>query len=98
MNYSDVGHYTLRDRRDRVVSVTRMDLTGGLSLFVPLVFLRHSMSMCLQSEQLTVSGKILKWKASFQLQNPHVLLSCKVVFTGVLQRVFVLTCSELWVL
>ncbi|KAM6941644.1 uncharacterized protein PEZ65_003650 [Lycodopsis pacificus] len=28
MNYSDVGHYTLIDRRDRVVSVTRMDLTG----------------------------------------------------------------------
>ncbi|XP_055366201.1 uncharacterized protein LOC114851723 isoform X2 [Betta splendens] len=27
VNYSDVGHYTLRDRRQRVVSVTRMDLT-----------------------------------------------------------------------
>ncbi|XP_026214600.1 uncharacterized protein wu:fc21g02 [Anabas testudineus] len=27
VNYSDVGHYTLIDRRDRVVSVTRMDLT-----------------------------------------------------------------------
>ncbi|XP_072239778.1 uncharacterized protein [Leuresthes tenuis] len=27
VNYSDEGHYTLRDRRERVVSVTRMDLT-----------------------------------------------------------------------
>ncbi|XP_008292537.1 uncharacterized protein LOC103366546 [Stegastes partitus] len=27
VNYSDEGHYTLRDRRDRVVSITRMDLT-----------------------------------------------------------------------
>ncbi|XP_044042022.1 formin-A [Siniperca chuatsi] len=26
VNYSDEGHYTLRDHRDRVVSVTRMDL------------------------------------------------------------------------
>lgn len=31
VNYSDEGHYTLRDRRDRVVSITRMDLTGGCS-------------------------------------------------------------------
>lgn len=29
VNHSDEGYYTLRDRRDRVVSVTRMDLTGG---------------------------------------------------------------------
>lgn len=28
VNYSDVGHYTLTDRWSRVVSVTRMDLTG----------------------------------------------------------------------
>lgn len=28
VNYSDEGHYTLRDRRERIVSVTRMDLTG----------------------------------------------------------------------
>ncbi|XP_041840222.1 cleavage and polyadenylation specificity factor subunit 6 [Melanotaenia boesemani] len=27
VNYSDEGQYTLRDRKDRVVSVTRMDLT-----------------------------------------------------------------------
>lgn len=27
VNHSDEGYYTLRDRRDRVVSVTRMDLT-----------------------------------------------------------------------
>ncbi|XP_028272687.1 uncharacterized protein LOC114442991 [Parambassis ranga] len=27
VNYSDEGHYTLRDRRERIVSVTRMDLT-----------------------------------------------------------------------
>ncbi|KAF3851755.1 hypothetical protein F7725_005110 [Dissostichus mawsoni] len=27
VNYSDEGHYTLRDRRDRMVSITRMDLT-----------------------------------------------------------------------
>ncbi|XP_076585333.1 uncharacterized protein LOC143319932 isoform X2 [Chaetodon auriga] len=27
VNYTDEGRYTLRDRRDRVVSVTRMDLT-----------------------------------------------------------------------
>lgn len=29
VNFSDEGYYTLRDRRSRVVSVTRMDLTGG---------------------------------------------------------------------
>ena len=28
VNYSDEGRYTLRDRGSRVVSVTRMDLTG----------------------------------------------------------------------
>ncbi|KAM7418291.1 hypothetical protein PAMA_015753 [Pampus argenteus] len=27
VNYSDVGYYTLKDRKDRLVSVTRMDLT-----------------------------------------------------------------------
>ncbi|XP_028999238.1 uncharacterized protein LOC114851743 isoform X2 [Betta splendens] len=27
VNYSDVGHYTLKDQKQRVVSVTRMDLT-----------------------------------------------------------------------
>lgn len=31
VNYSDEGRYTLRDRRDRLVSVTRMDLTGRSS-------------------------------------------------------------------
>ncbi len=29
VNYTDQGRYTLRDRKERVVSVTRMDLTGG---------------------------------------------------------------------
>lgn len=29
VNYSDEGHYILRDHRDRLVSVTKMDLTGG---------------------------------------------------------------------
>lgn len=28
VNYSDEGHYTLKDQSSRVVSVTRMDLTG----------------------------------------------------------------------
>lgn len=28
VNYSDEGYYTLKDRQSRVVSVTRMDLTG----------------------------------------------------------------------
>lgn len=28
VNYSDEGHYTLRDQRSRIVSVTRMDITG----------------------------------------------------------------------
>lgn len=28
VNYSDEGHYTLRDQRFRIVSVTRMDITG----------------------------------------------------------------------
>uniref|UniRef100_A0A8C3G8U2 Uncharacterized protein n=1 Tax=Cyclopterus lumpus TaxID=8103 RepID=A0A8C3G8U2_CYCLU len=30
VNFSDVGHYTLKDRKDRVVSVTRMDLRDHL--------------------------------------------------------------------
>lgn len=29
VNTTDVGYYTLRDRRDRVVSIIRMELTGG---------------------------------------------------------------------
>lgn len=29
VNTSDEGRYILKDRRDRVVSITRMDLTGG---------------------------------------------------------------------
>lgn len=33
VNYTDMGRYTVKDRKDRVVSVTRMDLTGW-SLFV----------------------------------------------------------------
>lgn len=28
VNYSDQGYYTLKDRSSRIVSVTRMDLTG----------------------------------------------------------------------
>lgn len=36
VNYSDVGHYTLRERRHRVVSITRMDLTGALSVLVSM--------------------------------------------------------------
>ena len=48
VNYSDEGHYTLRDRRDRVVSVTRMDLTGGflyryLDLFLLLFVYPHQL-------------------------------------------------------
>lgn len=31
VNYSDEGHYILRDRNSRMVSDTRMDLTGGSS-------------------------------------------------------------------
>lgn len=32
VNYTDEGHYTLKDRSSRVVSVTRMDLTGELPI------------------------------------------------------------------
>lgn len=42
VNLTDEGRYTLKDRRERVVSVTRMDLTGGspcLYLLLLLVFL-----------------------------------------------------------
>lgn len=34
VNYSDEGRYYLRDRGNRVVSVTRMDLTGGFPLLM----------------------------------------------------------------
>lgn len=43
VNYTDEGRYTLRDRRDRVVSVTRMDLTGGSS-YLDLFFYGSSLA------------------------------------------------------
>lgn len=32
VNYTDEGWYYLKDRNNRVVSITRMDLTGGSPL------------------------------------------------------------------
>ncbi|KAF3687066.1 hypothetical protein EXN66_Car002738 [Channa argus] len=51
VNYSDVGHYTLKDRKDRVVSVTRMDLTdhhdpSGSPLMALLLLLGIPAGIC----------------------------------------------------
>lgn len=51
VNHSDEGYYTLRDRRDRVVSVTRMDLTDkhddvGNPLFALLLLLGIPAGIC----------------------------------------------------
>ncbi|XP_068178173.1 wu:fc21g02 [Antennarius striatus] len=52
VNYSDEGHYTLRDRRHRVVSVTRMDLTdhhdysGGNPLLALMLLLGIPAGIC----------------------------------------------------
>ncbi|XP_040042008.2 uncharacterized protein LOC120824914 isoform X2 [Gasterosteus aculeatus] len=52
VNYSDVGHYTLRNRGYRVVSVTRMDLTdrrestGGNPLLALLLLLGIPAGIC----------------------------------------------------
>lgn len=39
VNYTDVGRYILRDQRGRVVSITRMDLTGWFSQRYTLIFI-----------------------------------------------------------
>ncbi|XP_050926225.1 uncharacterized protein wu:fc21g02 [Lates calcarifer] len=52
VNFSDQGHYILRNRRDRVVSVTRMDLTdhheytGGNPLMALLLLLGIPAGIC----------------------------------------------------
>ncbi|KAJ3614661.1 hypothetical protein NHX12_018232 [Muraenolepis orangiensis] len=38
VNTSDVGRYILTDRRDRVVSITRMELTGTTATFTKKIF------------------------------------------------------------
>lgn len=72
VNYSDEGHYTLRDRRDRVVSITRMDLTdhldysGGNPLLALLLLLGIPAGICCCCRK-----KIFKSKAATNatLQN-----------------------------
>lgn len=38
VNTTDEGRYTLKDSRNRVVSVTRMDLTGASHVFTLFIF------------------------------------------------------------
>nr|XP_046256355.1 wiskott-Aldrich syndrome protein family member 1 [Scatophagus argus] len=65
VNYTDEGHYTLRDRMDRVVSVTRMDLTDhhespqGNPLLALLLLLGLPAGICCCCRK-----KIFKKKAS----------------------------------
>ncbi|XP_042340261.1 formin-A isoform X2 [Plectropomus leopardus] len=65
VNFSDEGHYTLKDRRDRIVSVTRMDLTDhheyadGNPLLALLLLLGIPAGICCCCRK-----KIFKKKAS----------------------------------
>ncbi|XP_029364211.1 uncharacterized protein LOC115047428 [Echeneis naucrates] len=65
VNYSDEGHYYLKDRKDRLVSVTRMDLTdhhedsGGNPLLALLLLLGIPAGICCCCRK-----KIFKNKAS----------------------------------
>uniref|UniRef100_A0A3Q1ESL5 Formin-A-like n=2 Tax=Acanthochromis polyacanthus TaxID=80966 RepID=A0A3Q1ESL5_9TELE len=65
VNYSDEGRYTLRDRRDRMVSITRMDLTDrheyseGNPLMALLLLLGIPAGICCCCRK-----KIFKKKAS----------------------------------
>ncbi|KAI4832628.1 hypothetical protein KUCAC02_015590 [Chaenocephalus aceratus] len=77
VNYSDEGHYTLRDRRDRMVSITRMDLTDhhnetdGNPLLALLLLLGIPAGICCCCRK-----NIFKKKAphATMLQNsPHVM-------------------------
>ncbi|XP_063739929.1 wu:fc21g02 isoform X2 [Eleginops maclovinus] len=77
VNFSDVGHYTLRDHRDRMVSITRMDLTDhhddsdGNPLLALLLLLGIPAGICCCCRK-----KIFKKKAphTAALQNsPHVI-------------------------
>ncbi|XP_034080361.1 uncharacterized protein wu:fc21g02 isoform X2 [Gymnodraco acuticeps] len=77
VNYSDEGHYTLRDRRDRMVSITRMDLTDhhndaeGNPLLALLLLLGIPAGICCCCRK-----NIFKKKAphATMLQNsPHVI-------------------------
>ncbi|KAI9514165.1 hypothetical protein NQZ68_035629 [Dissostichus eleginoides] len=77
VNYSDEGHYTLRDRRDRMVSITRMDLTDhhndteGNPLLALLLLLGIPAGICCCCRK-----NIFKKKAPHAtiLQNsPHVI-------------------------
>lgn len=74
VNYSDVGYYTLRDRSSRVVSVTRMDLTGGSRvptaavLFAPAGFHSSALIPACVGLRLQISmntqGETLCWASS----------------------------------
>ncbi|XP_033933460.1 uncharacterized protein, partial [Pseudochaenichthys georgianus] len=77
VNYSDEGHYTLRDRRDRMVSITKMDLTDhhnetdGNPLLALLLLLGIPAGICCCCRK-----NIFKKKAphATMLQNsPHVM-------------------------
>ncbi|XP_033976792.1 uncharacterized protein wu:fc21g02 [Trematomus bernacchii] len=77
VNYSDEGHYTLRDRRDRMVSITRMNLTDhhngteGNPLLALLLLLGIPAGICCCCRK-----NIFKKKAphATMLQNsPHVI-------------------------
>uniref|UniRef100_A0A3B4TTJ1 Immunoglobulin subtype domain-containing protein n=1 Tax=Seriola dumerili TaxID=41447 RepID=A0A3B4TTJ1_SERDU len=75
VNYTDEGHYVLKDRRNRVVSVTRMDLTdqhdysGGNPLMALLLLLGIPAGICCCCRK-----KIFKKKATnaASLQNTPV--------------------------
>ncbi|XP_056227508.1 uncharacterized protein wu:fc21g02 [Seriola aureovittata] len=75
VNYTDEGHYYLKDRRNRVVSVTRMDLTdqhdysGGNPLMALLLLLGIPAGICCCCRK-----KIFKKKATnaASLQNTPV--------------------------
>lgn len=46
VNITDEGHYTLKDRSSRVVSVTRMDLTGGSHTGMYAILYKRILSCC----------------------------------------------------
>lgn len=55
VNYTDEGRYILRDRGSRVVSVTRMDLTGESPLWIHDAQPAHDKSNRLNSESVMVT-------------------------------------------
>ncbi len=78
VNYTDEGHYTLKDRRDRVVSVTRMDLTGESPYFDlffiltstkwSLVFLGSAIHLCVSavSKSVTLTVSLKNFQTAFK--------------------------------